>query len=119
MPRRRRVKLVRNPEHAGHLPYDEWIPAHAVKFNSDGTTTLMTERHLHNRGLRNVAGYKDAVTGRFRPIRWDPDYDPYELSVPEGSVATDWSAPRGFFVGSRAKKRKRKPKRKTTARRRR
>ena len=54
MPGRRRVKLVRNPEHAGHLPYDEWIPAHAVKFNSDGTTSLMTEEHRHNRGRRNV-----------------------------------------------------------------
>lgn len=77
MTRRRRVKLVRNPEHAGHLPYDEWIPAHAVRFNSDGSTTLMTEAH-HNRGMRNVTGYKDA-SGIFHPIRWDPDYDPDEL----------------------------------------
>lgn len=107
MTRRRRVKLVRNPEHAGHLPYDEWIPAHAVKFNSDGSTTLMTEGPGHH-GQHNVAGYKDA-SGTFHPIRWDPDYDPDELSRGEGSVATDWAAPRGFFVGRpRAKKRKRK-----------
>ena len=102
MPRRRRVKLVRNPEHAGHLPYDEWIPAHAIKFNSDGTTTLMTEGP---RRYPNVAGYKDA-SGRFHPIRWDPDYDPDELSAGEGSVATDWSAPRGFFVGTKRPKRR-------------
>lgn len=106
MTRRRRVKLVRNPEHTGHLPYDEWIPAHAVRFNSDGTTTLMTEGPGHH-AQHNVAGYKDA-TG-FHPIRWDPDYDPDELAKEEGPVATDYSAPRGFFVGrKRPTRRKRK-----------
>ena len=60
MTRRRRVKLVRNPEHADHLPYDEWIPAHAVKFNSDGTTSLMTEEHGH---------YHNRARNRRRKVR--------------------------------------------------
>ena len=66
MPRNRRVKLVRNPEHAGHLPYDEWIPTHAVKFNTaDGTTSLMTESR-HNRGRRNLKKRKPAAKRRRR-----------------------------------------------------
>jgi hypothetical protein len=31
------------------IPYGEWIPAHAVKFNADGTVELMTEAsQAHN-----------------------------------------------------------------------
>lgn len=37
---RRRRNPIANDD---HLPYDEWIPSHAVKFNSDGTVDLMTE----------------------------------------------------------------------------
>lgn len=37
---RRRRNPIANQD---HLPYDEWIPSHAVKFNSDGTVDLMTE----------------------------------------------------------------------------
>lgn len=40
MPRRRR-----NPD---ELPYDEWIPAHAVMFGDDGSVSLMTEPSLSN-----------------------------------------------------------------------
>jgi hypothetical protein len=67
----RRVNLRRNPG-PSDLPYGEWIPAHAVKFNSDGSTSLMTERG----GLPNItlAGFKSG--GKFHPIRWDPRYDP-------------------------------------------
>ena len=101
----RRVTLRRNPEHGGHLPYDEWIPAHAVRFNTDETTSLMTE--MRHGAIANVAGYKDA-SGRFHPIRWDPDYDPDELSTAERGSATDWSSPRGFFVGRPAKRKRRR-----------
>jgi hypothetical protein len=107
------VRLVsrrRNPE--DELPTGEWIPAHAVRFNEDGSVSLM-EGALTNRGRRaNVAGYRDA-RGIFHPIRWDPEYDPDELSIPEGGSSTDYSAPRGFFVGGR-----RKPKPKKRSRRR-
>ena len=51
-PKRRRVKLVRNPEDKNHLPYDEWIPVHAVRFNADGTTSLMTEKEGAARNAR-------------------------------------------------------------------
>lgn len=37
---RRRRNPIANED---HLPYDQWIPSHAVKFNSDGTVDLMTE----------------------------------------------------------------------------
>lgn len=75
----RRVKLRRNPG-AGDLPYDEWIPAHAVKFNShDGSTSLMTETHrASNRGRRRrrnvAAGWVEEETGIFHPIRASYDY---------------------------------------------
>lgn len=39
MPQRRRRR--RNP--LGELPYDEWIPTHAVMFNDDGSISLMAE----------------------------------------------------------------------------
>lgn len=59
----RRVRLRRNPG-ASDLPYGEWIPAHAVKFNEDGTTSVMTETHARNRGHRR---YRNA--GAVRPKR--------------------------------------------------
>lgn len=34
---------ARNPIANHDLPYDQWIPSHAVKFNSDGTISLMAE----------------------------------------------------------------------------
>lgn len=46
MPRKRR----RNP--ANELPYNEWIPAHAVMFKDDGSVEVMTEGPAHNRGRR-------------------------------------------------------------------
>ena len=80
------ISRRRNPLHHPHeLPYGEWVPAHAVKFNDDGTVDVMTESQ-HNRGMPNVAGYKDA-TG-FHPIRWDPEYDPDEITVFRGGRET-------------------------------
>ena len=49
MARRRR----RNPE---ELPYGEWVPAHAVRFNEDGTVSLMTEGRNGNSRQRNQSG---------------------------------------------------------------
>lgn len=64
----------RNPLHHGHeLPYDEWVPAHAVMFNSDGTVDVMTESEHEPR--RNImAGFHDEE-GIFHPIRASADYD--------------------------------------------
>ena len=70
------ISRRRNPLHHPHeLPYGEWVPAHAVKFNDDGTVDVMTEAQ-HNRGMRNVAaGFYDE-DGYFHPIRASYDYDP-------------------------------------------
>jgi hypothetical protein len=74
----RRVKLKRNPTTASDLPYGEWIPAHAVRFNDDGSTSLMTDScRSQNRGRRrrNVfAGWTESETGIFHPIRASADY---------------------------------------------
>ena len=49
------IRRRRNPLHHPHeLPYGEWVPAHAVKFNNDGTVDVMTEAQ-HNRGRKNPA----------------------------------------------------------------
>ena len=73
MARRVRLKRRRNQ---GEVPYEEWIPAHAVKFNEDGSTSLMTEPQ-HNRGRRRrrnvAAGFYDEE-GIFHPIRASFDY---------------------------------------------
>ena len=66
-------RIVRRKNHGGELPYDEWIPVHAVKFNDDGTVDLMCEEHVHDR-LENIQGYYRG--GSFHPIRWDMMYDP-------------------------------------------
>lgn len=82
----------RNPIHHGQeLPYDEWVPSHAVKFNSDGTVDVMTEAH-HNRGLHNIAAGFHDEEGIFHPIRSSFDYDPSRV----GEV-------------TRAKKKKKRP----------
>lgn len=49
-----RARLRRNPG-PDDLPYGEWIPTHAVKFNHDGTVSLMAEPAA-NRGRRNPFG---------------------------------------------------------------
>jgi hypothetical protein len=46
----RRLKAVRNP--GAELPYGQWIPTHAVRFNDDGTVSLMAEGSARNRGRR-------------------------------------------------------------------
>lgn len=89
-----------------------WIKTSAVRFNKDGSASIMKPQSRQ----RNVAGYKDAV-GRFHPIRWDSDYDPDELSKSEPGYATDGSQPRGFFVGSRRKKRRPAARKRSTKRR--
>lgn len=33
----------RRPNQGSEVPFGEWIPAHAVRFNSDGTVSLMAE----------------------------------------------------------------------------
>ena len=70
------ISRRRNPLHHSHeLPYGEWVPAHAVKFNDDGTVDVMTESQ-HNRGRRNIAaGFYDEE-GIFHPIRSSYDYQP-------------------------------------------
>ena len=101
MPRRRR----RNPE--DELPYDEWLPTHAVKFNSDGTVSLMEEAGA----IPNVAaGFIDEEVefgppGHFHPIRASYDYSRkragestrrrrrnvggYSISSPYGRISAD------------------------------
>ena len=60
------------------LPYDEWLPIHAVKFNDDGTTELLMEAAREN-PIANIAdGFVDAA-GRFHPIRWATDYNRHRL----------------------------------------
>jgi hypothetical protein len=74
-----RIIRRRNPAaHAQELPFGEWVPAHAVKFNQDGTVEVMTESPAHaaahNRGRRNIAaGFYDE-DGYFHPIRASWDY---------------------------------------------
>lgn len=89
MARRKRVRLVRNPTHADQLPYNEWIPVEAVKFNEDGSTQVRTV----NRGRRRnvAAGFYDDE-GIFHPLRASFDYKPAR-------------------VGERAKRKKAKAKR--------
>ena len=86
MPRRaRRVRLVRNPSHADQLPYGEWIPAHAVRFNEDGTASLMTEKPVANRGRRRrnvAAGFYDEE-GIVHAIRASYDYSPSRAGDPK------------------------------------
>jgi hypothetical protein len=68
----RRVKLTRRKNAATQeLPYGKWIPATAVKFNSNGTTSIKSPGRR-----RNISdGYVDSH-GIFHPIRWATDYDP-------------------------------------------
>ena len=82
MTRRRRVRLTRNPHGSEQLPYGEWIPVQAVKFNEDGSTQVMTADRAPNRGRRNLgrrrniaAGFYDEE-GIFHPIRASYDYSP-------------------------------------------
>jgi len=54
----RRLRVIRNPE---GLEYGQWIPIHAVKFNDDGSVSMMAEHRAANRGRRRrrniAAGY--------------------------------------------------------------
>ena len=44
------IRRRKNP--VGELPYNEWVPTHAVKFNDDGTVDVMTEGGgHHNAGM--------------------------------------------------------------------
>jgi hypothetical protein len=63
MPRRRNA--------GDELPYDEWIPAHAVKFNSDGTVEIMTESE---RETNASVQYGHWAGGTFHPWRASKDY---------------------------------------------
>jgi hypothetical protein len=74
-----------------------------VKFNNDGTVSLMAEPLANRR--RNIAqGFYDA-TG-FHPIRASADYDPDRLFDPE------------YEPTGRSRRRKKKPKAKAKRRRR-
>ena len=82
------ISRRRNPIHHGQeLPYDEWVPSHAVKFNSDGTVDVMTEAQ-HNRRRNIQGGFWEChgtpgdcdpdereEMGTFHPIRSSSDYD--------------------------------------------
>lgn len=72
----RKLRVVRNP---GDLEYGQWIPAHAVKFNEDGSVSMMAEGGGRQ---QNIAGYRDPM-GYFHPIRWDPRYKGSKLSERE------------------------------------
>jgi hypothetical protein len=85
------------------LPYGEWIPAHAVRFNSDGSTSLMTE---NRGGLPNIQGYKDA-SGVFHPIRWDTQYDP-DVTGEDSEYSIHPSAKYYRMSGERRPKRRRR-----------
>jgi hypothetical protein len=68
-----RIIRRRNAIHGREeLPYDEWVPAHAVKFNSDGTVEVMTEEH-HQRNKSVQFGHFTA-DGHFHPWRASSDY---------------------------------------------
>jgi hypothetical protein len=71
----RRVRLTRRNPSYDELPYDEWIPAHAIMFNDDGTISVMTEADGSVHTMHNVAaGFYDE-DGYFHPIRASYDYD--------------------------------------------
>ena len=38
----------RRSNQGSEVPFGEWLPAHAVRFNEDGTVSMMTERPEHN-----------------------------------------------------------------------
>lgn len=69
----RKLRVVRNP---GDLEYGQWIPAHAVKFNEDGSVSMMQEGGGRQ---QNMAMYRDSM-GYLHPIRWDPTYKSSKLS---------------------------------------
>lgn len=63
------------------MEYGTWIPTHAVKFNEDGTVSMMTEDgRTGNRGRRRniAAGFWDGPPSdpdsQFHPIRASYDY---------------------------------------------
>jgi len=92
-----RVPLRRNAG-PGDLPYGEWIPAHAVRFNGDGSTSLMTERGSR---LPNITLEGFTRGGHFHPIRWDPAYDPDEAGE-QSEYNID--PPAGWYPGQYRKK---------------
>lgn len=54
------------------LPKNEWVPAHAIRQNSDGTIDVLREKNTGRRA--NIAeGYM--AGGVFHPIRHSADYD--------------------------------------------
>ena len=71
----RRVRVVENPRNAKQVGIGQWIPAHAVRFNRDGTASVMTEGRKNRGRRRNVAaGWTEEETGIFHPIRASYDY---------------------------------------------
>jgi hypothetical protein len=109
----RKMKLRRNPEHSDELPYDQWIPTHAVRFNDDGTTSLMTEKHanpLANMSQGWLYGrYKSGPKkGKliFHPARDAYDYDPTKLKDDEGKHARGIGLPAAGFARAAGKKRR-------------
>lgn len=113
----RRVRAVQNPTHSGQLPTGEWIPAHAVRFNSDGTTTVMVE----NRGRRRnvAAGWVEEETGIFHPIRASWDYDPRRSGERRPKGYKPKRGKKYSAASYRKKPRKRASAKRTTAKRRR
>ena len=122
--RSRRVRLGNPGE--GDVNYGEWIPAHAVKFNENGTTMIMCETGRVGNRRRNVSdGYVDGA-GIFHPIRWATDYDPDrageegEYSIhPSSGYYRKHPGMRRMKAGAARRRKRAAPKKKKAARRRR
>lgn len=105
-PMARKLRVVRNP--AG-LETGHWIPAHAVRFNEDGTVSMMTEGRTGNRGRRRnvAAGFTEEDTGAFFPFRGSFDYDPARVGEKVTAADRKRLARAKQIKAARKKKRKR------------
>ena len=75
------IRRRRNPLHHPHeLPYGEWVPAHAVKFNNDGTVDVMTEAH-HNPGRTSGRSKKRKPARKRRRRYWSSSLGRY-VTIP-------------------------------------
>ena len=69
MPRTVKLTRQRNQGEGGELPYNEWIPAHAVKFQEDGKVQIMTEAHPHHPHATNPRRMRKRTAARKRRRR--------------------------------------------------
>ena len=111
MARRRNPTILsrrRNPHASDELPYDQWIPAHAVKFNHDGTVSLMTEaEHAHEHNPRTISGAPPKAYGYGEDLIPDLELGNYEYWVYGDSVYGNqigqrgWTLPEGIPANAR------------------